>query len=94
MAPGSAFAQAILGNHDHLDLAQAEREVVDATLALQRRCPELRMLVLECTNMPPYREAMVRATGLEVLSLLDSPVWRAALARPVPGRPSMTGGSG
>ena len=66
VAPGSEFHRAILGNEETMDLAQAERDVVDAALGLVDRHPGLTDIVLECTNMPPYREAVARATRRRV----------------------------
>lgn len=78
VAAGSEFASRILGNDIRMDLAQAGRDVLAAALALQARAPQLRTVVLECTNMPPYRDAIARATGWRVLWLGDC----AALFRP------------
>lgn len=76
--PAGAFATAILGNQPAMDLARARGDVVEAALALQVRAPELRTVVLECTNMPPYAQAIAEATGLRVRSLLDAPRLRLA----------------
>jgi hypothetical protein len=70
--PAGEFAAAILDNREHMDLALAERAVVGAALRLKARAPGLRTLVLECTNMPPYAQAVRSATGLRVLSLFDA----------------------
>lgn len=70
--PGGEFARAILGNRDALDLRLAQADVVEAALALKARAPALRTVVLECTNMPPYAQAVREATGLAPRSLLDS----------------------
>jgi hypothetical protein len=82
VAPDSEFAAAILGNRANMDIAQAELDVVAAARALQAREPALRTLVLECTNMPPYAQALRAATGWQVLGLGDDPVllapWRGA----------------
>lgn len=64
--PGSAFACTLLEDRPTLDAADAEREVVSAARALQAAHPAVGTLVLECTNMPPYREAVARACGLPV----------------------------
>jgi hypothetical protein len=61
--PGSEFRERILGNHPSLDLEQAREDVVQAARTLVDAHPELRSIVLECTNMPPYREAVREATG-------------------------------
>ncbi len=71
--PAGEFATRILRNEPQLDVAQAEAEVVAAAVALQRAHPHLQSMVLECTNMPVYRDAVARATGLpthDVVSLL------------------------
>jgi hypothetical protein len=70
--PSSEFASAILGNRETMDLRQARAEVVAAALALKARAPGLREVVLECTNMPPYAEAIAEATGFRLHSLLDA----------------------
>lgn len=70
--PGSEFARVILGNRDTMDLRQAQADVVHAALALKARAPSLRTVVLECTNIPPYAQAIRDATGLDTRSLLDS----------------------
>jgi hypothetical protein len=72
--PHGPFARAILGNQPELDLAAAQADVVRAARALQARAPGLRSVVLECTNMPPYAEAMADATGWRVRTLLDAKV--------------------
>lgn len=70
--PQGAFASAILGNRPELDFAAAEAELVAAALALQRRAPAVRTLVLECTNMPPYARALADATGWRIRTLRDA----------------------
>lgn len=68
----SEFATAILGNRDTMNLERAQADVVTAALMLKARSPQLRTVVLECTNMPPYAHAVREATGWSVCSLLDS----------------------
>ncbi|MBA2963979.1 MULTISPECIES: aspartate/glutamate racemase family protein [Ramlibacter] len=77
VAPAGHFASSILGDRATLDLARAAGDVVAAALALRQRDAGLRTVVLECTNMPPYRQAVEAATGLRTLCLLDHPVLRA-----------------
>ncbi|MNW04599.1 hypothetical protein D3C71_2007080 [compost metagenome] len=63
----------ILQNEAEMDIAQAGRDVVAAAVALQQAHPQIQSLVLECTNMPVYRDAVAQATGLpvhDVVSLL------------------------
>lgn len=66
LAPGCEMHARILANALEMDLAETERNVVDAARRLVARAPGLRNIVLECTNMPPYRDAVARATGLPV----------------------------
>ena len=71
---GCEFQRRIVGNATTPDLAQAGRDVVAAAQALVQRHPELTTLVLECTNMPPYADAVRAATGRRVehlISLID-----------------------
>lgn len=77
---GGEFAGAILGSRAELDADRASREVVAAAQALKTRAPDLSTVVLECTNMPPYREAIEQATGLRALSVLDAPMLRRAFS--------------
>ncbi|MDB5817077.1 MAG: hypothetical protein JWQ11_717 [Rhizobacter sp.] len=64
--PGCEFHARILNDDDHLDLVEARRNVVDAALRLVEAHPDVDDIVLECTNMPPYREAIEHATGRRV----------------------------
>ncbi|QMV74816.1 aspartate/glutamate racemase family protein [Comamonas piscis] len=73
VTPDGEFATRILGNALHMDITQAEREVVAAAVALCQAHPQVQTIVLECTNMPVYRDAVASATGLpvhDVVSLL------------------------
>ena len=67
------FATAILGNRASLDVQKACSDVVAAARALKERAPALASVVLECTNMPPYRQAIEAATGLQTWALTDDP---------------------
>jgi hypothetical protein len=69
--PKGEFATRILGNQPELDLALARADVVAAAAALKAREPSLTDVVLECTNMPPYRADVEAATGLKTWCLLD-----------------------
>jgi Asp/Glu/Hydantoin racemase len=67
----SEFATAILGNRPVMDLEKAAAGVLAAAIALKRREPSLQCVVLECTNMPPYRAAIEAATGMKTWALVD-----------------------
>lgn len=63
------FYPMIMGDIDHLDQDRAEREVVLAATAAVRTDERIGAFVFECTNLPPYAEAVRAATG--------RPVWDA-----------------
>lgn len=67
----SSFAATFLRNGLMLDREAVEREVVAAGRDLVARHPEVDTVVLECTNLPPYKPALQKALGLPVLDVLD-----------------------
>ena len=67
----SEFARAILGNRAVMNLERAAADVLTAAIALKLREPELNCVVLECSNMPPYRAAIEAATGMKTWALAD-----------------------
>lgn len=69
LEPGCELREAILNDHTEMDLNQAREDVVSAALRLVHRHPKLEHLVLECANMPPYRQAVAQATGKKVHDL-------------------------
>lgn len=79
VSPGCEFQRRIIGNDAELDLAQAQRDVVAAALKLTANHPDIDTLVLECTNMAPYAQAVSLATGRRVehiISLIER-TWRS-----------------
>lgn len=69
------FVQCILGNQPTLDRKLAEQEIVAAARKLVADHPNVGAILLECTNMPPYAEAIREATGLPVshaLTMVDA----------------------
>ncbi len=69
---GGHFSRTILDNRTTLDTTLAEQEMVAAARALCAAHPEVDSIVLECTNMPPYAEAIELATGIKVVSILTA----------------------
>jgi hypothetical protein len=63
---GSAFQRCLLEDEQELDADDAMLQVVAAAQRLVARRPDLTDIVLECTNMPPYADAVRRATGRRV----------------------------
>lgn len=71
LPPDSSFAATFLCNGLTLDRDAVEREVIEAGKALTQKHPEIDAVVLECTNLPPYKAALQRALGVPVHDVLD-----------------------
>jgi hypothetical protein len=69
LAPGCELQRRILADDAALDLQQARADVVQAAQNLVAAHPGVQQIVLECTNMPPYRNAVAAATGRTVVDL-------------------------
>lgn len=59
---GGELHTRILNDETTIDFQKAEREVVQSAEELVRRHPGVATIVLECTNLGPYREAIESAT--------------------------------
>ncbi len=62
LAATSAFRATLLEDCVTLDSDEAERATVAAARRLIERRPDVATIVLECTNMPPYADAVRAAT--------------------------------
>ena len=71
MPPDGSFAATFLRNGLTLDRDAVERETVAAGKALLARHPGVDTIVLECTNLPPYKNALKAALGVPVFDVLD-----------------------
>ena len=67
---GAHFVTAIMDTTAPLDLQRAEAEWVDLAVKVQRQHPDVGIWLFECANMPPYADAVRRATGLPVFDAL------------------------
>jgi hypothetical protein len=76
------FRVLIKAEKDDMDIAQAERDVVEAGRELVARHPEVGAIVLECTNMPPYAAALQAEVGLPVYDVYSMITWFHAGLRP------------
>jgi hypothetical protein len=70
LAPGCQLQRTLLDDQPTLDAAQAEADAVGAARRLIERHPEVGHLLLECTNLPPYAQAIAAATGRPVHHLM------------------------
>ncbi|WP_027570525.1 aspartate/glutamate racemase family protein [Bradyrhizobium sp. URHA0013] len=76
------FRVLIKAEKDDMDIAQAERDVVEAGRELVARNPDVGAIVLECTNMPPYAAALQAEVGLPVYDIYSMITWFHAGLRP------------
>ena len=53
-----------------IDLAVIEQEVLGTALGALQKHPGIRAFVLECTDLPPYSEAIRRRSGLPVFDFI------------------------
>jgi Asp/Glu/hydantoin racemase len=72
---GREFTRAILGDEPALDVAAAERDIVDAGEALVRRHPQVGAILLECTNMAPYAATLREHLDLPVYDIVSFVTW-------------------
>lgn len=76
------FRVLIKAEKDDMDVALAERDVVEAAERLVADNPDVGAIVLECTNMPPYAAAVQAAVGLPVYDIYSMITWFHAGIRP------------
>jgi aspartate/glutamate racemase len=76
------FRVLIKAETDDMDVAQAERDVVEAGKELVAKNPDVGAIVLECTNMPPYAAALQAEVGLPVYDIYSMITWFHAGLRP------------
>jgi len=76
------FTRAILGNEQRLDVAAAERDILEAGEELVARHPQVGAVLLECTNMAPYALALSERLSLPVFDIVSFMRWFHAGLRP------------
>ena len=65
----SHLRQVIANDETDLDRARAEAEIIDLVAGLMARRP-VRALLLECTNLPPYKAALKKRFDIEIFDIL------------------------
>ena len=68
--------QTIAQDHSTLDREKALAEVLSCATRLLTRWPATRALVLECTNLSPYKHELREHTALPVFDLIDAIHWQ------------------
>lgn len=64
------FRESILEERGTLDSAQIEREVTEVARRLVAENPDVRTILLECSDLPPYAHAVQAATGRPVFDFI------------------------
>lgn len=70
----AAFRQPILDEMPLLDAKAIEIEITTTAREMIKNNPEISVILLECSNMPPYARAIQQATGrmvFDYISLID-----------------------
>jgi Asp/Glu/hydantoin racemase len=79
---GGEFSRAILDNELELNVAAAERDILEAGETLVRRYPEVGAILLECTNMSPYARVLSEHVARPVFDIVSFVTWFHAGLRP------------
>lgn len=64
------FTRVIIENSKDMDTHKIEKELVTKAQFLVDHHRDIQAVVLECTNMPPYRESIKRAVRLPVFDII------------------------
>ncbi|KAL6400209.1 hypothetical protein AUP68_15904 [Ilyonectria robusta] len=73
--PDDGHLRGICARGEEYDAKILEHELVDQARALVSKNPEVGVVVLECTNMPPYGDAIQRAINLPVYDIYTMGTW-------------------
>lgn len=64
-----AFSGAIINEKIELDEVAVAEEMQQVTAEFVTKHPALKAIILECTNMPPYKDAIRKATNLPIFDM-------------------------
>ncbi|RDL45207.1 hypothetical protein DN730_06250 [Marinomonas piezotolerans] len=71
----SVLYKAIKNDHLDFDVDTAKNEVVESSLNLIKNNKDIKIIVLECTNLSPYIDAIKKATNLPVFDVIQAINW-------------------
>lgn len=80
---GTELHAVIAEDRATLDQDAARRDVAAAARTLRDRAPDIFALVMECTNLPPYRDAIEDVFDCPIYDIRDLIHWHARVAPPV-----------
>ncbi len=66
---GREIHRVVANDEPFLDASRAEADAIEAAGRLLKRAPGISTIVLECTNLAPYREAIERAYDVSVVDI-------------------------
>ncbi len=64
------FGKTFFDDTNYIDLDLAEEEMIKVAKRMVEENPDVGAIVLECTNMPPFKKAVQEATGLPVFDII------------------------
>lgn len=70
MDESKEFSAVFIGGKETIDVEKCRQEMVAAARSLIASHPDVGVIVLECTNMPPYARDVQAATGLPVFDVV------------------------
>ena len=79
---GVEFSRVILNDELELNIELARLDNINAALKMKTDHPGLGAIILECTNMSPYAEAIQEAIDLPVFSIVNFVEWLHAGLKP------------
>jgi Asp/Glu/hydantoin racemase len=79
---GAEFSRVILNDELQLNIELARMDNINAALEMKTDHPDLGAIILECTNMSPYAEAIQEAVELPVFSIVNFVGWLHAGLKP------------
>ncbi|MDJ0955532.1 MAG: aspartate/glutamate racemase family protein [Arenicellales bacterium] len=65
----------ILNDEATLDISQAKGEVTSMAQTLLSQTPDVNILLLECTNLSPFKQELREECQLPVFDLVDALIW-------------------
>lgn len=73
--PDNGVFRALIEGGAAYDFQALEAEIISAAKTLVSKHPQVRAIVLECTNMPPFAKSISQAVGLPVFDILSVGHW-------------------
>jgi len=70
MEQQTEFRESVLEEKGSLDSVKVEKEVLDVASAMIAEHPDVYAILLECSDLPPYAEAIFKGTGRPVFDFI------------------------